>query len=110
MSKQWPGGIITKNQATPTGPYQNGTASGVWTLDQMNYWLKQGLWPIAGNALQLGLFAGGGSGYIPASNIQTITITTTGNATIFGGLTVNRSVYASGGSTTRGVFLGGEYG
>lgn len=110
MSKKWPGGIITPTPATPTGPYQNGAAPGIWTLSQQSYWQKQGLWPIAGNSLQRGLFAGGGSGFIPTNNIQQITINTTGNATIFGALTVNRSVTASGGSSTRGVFLGGEFG
>jgi len=49
MSREWPGGVIRKTPVTPTGPYQDGTAPGVWTLDQMNYWLKQNLWPIAGN-------------------------------------------------------------
>lgn len=49
MSKRWPGGIITKNPATPTGPFQNGSAPGIWTIPQATYWLKQGLWPIAGN-------------------------------------------------------------
>jgi hypothetical protein len=49
MAKKWPGGIITKNQATPTGPYQNSSAPGIWTLNQMSYWVKQALWPTAGN-------------------------------------------------------------
>lgn len=50
MSKKWPGGIITPTPATPSGPYQDGAAPGVWTLSQQSYWAKQGLWPIAGNA------------------------------------------------------------
>jgi hypothetical protein len=48
MSKKWPGGIITPTPATPTGPYQDGTAKGIWTISQMAYWVKQGLWPTAG--------------------------------------------------------------
>ena len=48
MSKKWPGGIITPTPATPTGPYQDGTAKGIWTLSQQAYWQKQGLWPTAG--------------------------------------------------------------
>lgn len=48
MSKKYPGGIITKSPATPTGPYQTGTAPGVWTMDQASYWIKQNLWPTAG--------------------------------------------------------------
>lgn len=46
---RWPGGIIRKTPVTPTGPYQNGTAPGVWTMADAAYWTKQGLWPIAGN-------------------------------------------------------------
>lgn len=49
MAKKYPGGLITKTPITPTGPYQDGSASGVWSIEQMQYWMKQGLWPIAGN-------------------------------------------------------------
>jgi len=49
MSKQYPAGIISKTAIVPTGPYQTGSASGIWTMDQQAYWSKQGLWPIAGN-------------------------------------------------------------
>ena len=48
MSERWPGGIINKTAPVPTGPYATGTAPGVWTLDQVAYWVKQGLWPTAG--------------------------------------------------------------
>jgi hypothetical protein len=47
---RYPGGIIRKTPVTPAGPFQNGTAPGVWTLADAAYWTKQGLWPIAGNA------------------------------------------------------------
>jgi hypothetical protein len=50
MSKQYPSGIISKTAVIPSGPYENSSASGIWTLDQQAYWNKQGLWPIAGNA------------------------------------------------------------
>jgi len=49
MSKRYPGGIITKNPATPTGPYENGTAPGIWTLEQQMQFKQQGVWPLAGN-------------------------------------------------------------
>ena len=48
MSERYPGGIITKTPVTPTGPYQNGTAPGVWTLDQQLQFQQQGIWPTAG--------------------------------------------------------------
>ena len=47
--KDYEGGIITKNPTTPTGPYQDGVASGVWTMDQAAEYTKQGVWPTAGN-------------------------------------------------------------
>ena len=49
MSERYPGGIITKTPVTPTGPYQNGTAPGVWTLDQQLQFQQQGIWPTAGS-------------------------------------------------------------
>jgi len=49
MSKQYPGGLITKSPVTPSGPYTTDTASGIWTLDQQAYWAKLGQWPTAGN-------------------------------------------------------------
>jgi hypothetical protein len=49
MSNRWPGGVIRKTPVTPTGPFQNGAASGVWSLADAAYWTKQGLWPLAGN-------------------------------------------------------------
>ena len=48
MSERYPGGIITKSTTTPTGPYQNGTAPGIWTLDQQLQFQQQGIWPTAG--------------------------------------------------------------
>ena len=51
MSERWPGGIVRSTPVTPTGPLQNGTAPGIWTMEQAAYWTKQGLWPTAGNFL-----------------------------------------------------------
>ena len=41
MSGKWPGGFITKLAPTVGG----GTASGIWTLDQVADYEEQGLWP-----------------------------------------------------------------
>ena len=66
MSKQYPGGLITKTPVTPSGPYQTSTASGVWTLAEQAYWTKLGQWPTAGNvpvaptSVNFLLVAGGG--------------------------------------------------
>ena len=108
MSQRWPGGLIKPTPITPTGPYQDGSASGVWTLDQMEYWLQQGLWPIAGNAAQRGLFMGDAIGAVYSNVIDYITVSTTGNAIDFGDLTQARSALGSCASTTRACAAGGE--
>ena len=48
MSNQYPGGIITKNPATPTGPFDTGAAPGIWTITQQAGYKQQGVWPTAG--------------------------------------------------------------
>ena len=50
MSSKYPGGIISKTAPTPSGPYADSTAPGVWTLEQQAYWQKLGQWPTQGNA------------------------------------------------------------
>ncbi len=49
MSERFPGGVISKTAPVPTGPYENGTAPGIWTLEQQAEFVRQGIWPIAGN-------------------------------------------------------------
>jgi hypothetical protein len=70
MSKQYPGGIISKTPPVPSGPYSNSTAPGVWTLDQQAAYAKQGQWPTQGNTnpsllienlFQTWLYTGNGS-------------------------------------------------
>ena len=39
--KQFPGGIITKNPTAPT----TASAKGIWTVDQVSNYVKQGIWP-----------------------------------------------------------------
>lgn len=106
--KNWNAGIIRPVAVAPAGPYQDGAAPGVWTLDQAAFWQKQGLWPIAGSGpTPRGLFGGGSTG-TSINVIQYITITTTGNATDFGDLTSVRNALASCSSATRGIFGGGS--
>jgi hypothetical protein len=72
MSNRWPAGIIRRTPVTPTGPLQNGAASGVWSLADAAYWTKQGLWPLAGNFLAVeDVF----STYLYTGNGSTQTIT-----------------------------------
>lgn len=108
--KSWNAGIIRPVPVPPAGPYQDGAAPGVWTLDQVAFWTQQGLWPIAGNAAPIGLM-GGGLRYSPSTaavnTIDRISLASTGNATSFGDLTVARRDLASCASNTRGIWAGG---
>jgi len=49
MSEQYPGGWLTKTPPTPSGPYYNSTAPGIWTMTQQAQLTVQGIWPTAGN-------------------------------------------------------------
>jgi hypothetical protein len=68
--QNWPGGVINKTPPTPSGPYEDSMASGVWTLQQAADYVKQGNWPTAGNTnpdvfienlFQTWLYTGNGS-------------------------------------------------
>ena len=103
----WSAGIIRPVAVAPTGPYQDGAAPGVWTLDEAAFWTKQGLWPTAGNLAPSALFGGGS--YSDRSNvIQYISIASTGNAQDFGDLAIPTETVSGCASTTRGIFAGGE--
>ena len=106
-TSSWNAGIIRPVAVPPAGPYQDGAAPGVWTLDQQAFWQKQGLWPTAGNVAPIGLFGGR---YSDQTNIQKIIIPTTGNATSFGTLSLGRSNLAAVSSDVRAVFAGGTGG
>ena len=45
MSFTYPAGILSKTPVTPAGSYAESAASGVWKLNEVAYWIKQGLWP-----------------------------------------------------------------
>lgn len=46
---RWPGRLITKTPIAPSGASAFDSAPGVWTLPEVAYWTKQGLWPNAAN-------------------------------------------------------------
>lgn len=56
--KQFPGGIVTKNPTAPT----TSSAPGIWTLNQVTNYIKQGIWPspplVIGQAYGGGFYAG----------------------------------------------------
>ena len=57
MSKQYPGGIITKNPTAPT----TSSASGIWTAEQAQSYSKQGIWPRVASAPTIGTATAGSS-------------------------------------------------
>lgn len=87
MSNRYPGGIIRRTPTTPTGPFQNGAASGVWTLAEASYWTKQGLWPTQG-VLQYWLGIQNGSDQQFAYRIA---VDSSGNIYAVGNITVSNS-------------------
>lgn len=107
-TSSWSAGIIRPVAVAPSGPYQDSTASGVWTMDEAAFWTKQGLWPTAGNIAPTGLFGGGLAGGNYSSVIQYVIITSAGNSTTFGDLNYSGTGGTSAcSSATRGVFGGG---
>jgi hypothetical protein len=106
--KRYLGNIITPNPTEPAGPFQDGAASGVWSLGEAFTYTKAGLWPTAGNVLATGLFGGGVVTPTRQNVIEYIRIATTGNSTDFGDLTVEREQVAAASSLTRGLFAGGR--
>ena len=104
--KQMTGNIISATKVEPDGSFKDSAASGVWSLQEAFDYTKASNWPSQSNgATPVGFFAGklsAGSNFI-----HKIIITTLGNATDVGDLTVERYLGSGVGSTTRGLFAGG---
>jgi alpha-tubulin suppressor-like RCC1 family protein len=73
MSTKYPAGVIKSAPVVPSGPYQNSSASGVWTLEQAGYWIKQGNWPTAGNLSPYGGLYSWGDGINSQLGLDNIT-------------------------------------
>ena len=71
MSLQYPGGFITKSPVTPT----TSAAKGIWTLDQVASYSKQGIWPRSPGAPTIGTATAGAAG----SGTATVTYTAPSN-------------------------------
>jgi hypothetical protein len=109
MSNQYPGGIITKNPATPTGPYDSGAAPGIWTITQQAGYKQQGVWPTAG--LSANYIEDVFSTYLYTGNGTTQTITNGINLSTYGGLVWSKNTSGSTGAhvlydTARGPLRG----
>jgi hypothetical protein len=89
MSQKYPGGFITKSPTAPT----TSAAKGVWTLDQVTGYVKQGIWPATPGAPTIGTATAGGAG----SGTATVTFTAPTN---LGSGTVTYTATSSPGGVT----------
>jgi hypothetical protein len=71
----------------PTGPFENGTAPGIWTLEQQAAYVKQGIWPTAGNVDPSAFIENLFSTYLYTGNGTSQTITNGINLSGRGGMT-----------------------
>jgi len=112
MTKRYLGNIITQNPTAPTDNFETTSAPGVWSIGEAFTYAKAGLWPTAGNAAPKALFMGGEyGGGTRVNTVDTIAITTLGNATDFGDLSGIGSNGAGVSSSTRGImYAGGQNG
>ena len=108
MPRAYQGSFITKTPITPSGPFQCGAASGVWTIDQMVGWQKAGLWPTAGN-VQTGNLAIFALGAAPSASTTRNKYTYSGcvNASATAASAASCSGSAAGNSTV-GIFAIGN--
>tara|TARA_R110000772_G_scaffold258049_1_gene375091 strand:- start:8 stop:1045 length:1038 start_codon:yes stop_codon:yes gene_type:complete len=103
MPKRFLGNIMTDAPTAPDGPYQDGAASGVWSLAEALSYTKGGLWPITGNGAPTGLLAGGFTNAI-TNAIVTFNISVVGSSTSdFGDLSSATKQWSMSGNYTRAV-------
>lgn len=107
--KRYLGNIITPTPVEPAGPYQDGAAKGVWSLQEAYTYIKAGLWPTAGNLPPTALFGGGSTtnGADYTDRIEVLNLTSTGNASDYGDLTAVKQSAGACASTTHAVWAGG---
>jgi hypothetical protein len=101
--RSWPGSLITKTPVTPAGPYQEGAASGVWTLEEALQWTGKDLWPLGGNTFTPLIFIGGFS-TSNTTKIQQVNPASTGDAENCADLSAAVYYSAGCGNSTRAVW------
>jgi len=94
MPKRYLGNIITDTPTAPTDNYGSTSANGVWSLAEAETYTRAGLWPTAGNVNPIALTTTArDQNANRVRTIDQISITTTGNATDFGGETLSSSEF-----------------
>ena len=94
---KYTGGFITSTEVLPAGEFANSVASGVWTLQEALMYHKAGIFPVSGSVNALAFIA------TDTTTIDKLSLTTQGNATSFGTLSVSNNFKSALGSTTRFV-------
>lgn len=94
--KQWPGGYIKPIPATPT----TSAAPGIWTMDQVAYWMKQGLWPTPQYYWGLSIYI---SGQTASADVGDISADSSGNT--YCQLPFGNSLLTKTGNTGEYTFL-----
>ena len=93
-SKRYLGNIITDTPTEPTDNYGSTSAHGVWSLAEAERYTAAGLWPTAGNVNPIALTTTARDlNAVRIRTIDQISITTTGNATDFGGETLSSGAF-----------------
>lgn len=73
--RNWPASVIRKTPVTPSGPYNDSSASGVWTIDEAAYWESINQWPSQSNLNPAKFIENLFSTYLYTGNGSTQTIT-----------------------------------
>lgn len=106
-TKDFTANVISATKIVPSDPYQDSTASGVWSIQEQFYLKKGDNWPTTGNFQPLCLLMGGRDGST-FNAIESIIVTSEGNTSDFGDLTGTRGRGAAAASSTRAVVGGGQ--
>ena len=119
MSRRYKGGVISATAPVPTGPFQCGTAKGIWTLPQQMQARAANIWPIAGNVVpgSNSYITAGTFSWVAPAGVSSVSVVVVGPAfTGTGGAlayTNNISVTAGSSYTVRvlseSIFCGAGY-
>ena len=106
------GGLLTadESQVLPSDNYQDTSGNAVFTSDEQYLLNKSNRWPTPGNIYvtqQIGLFFGGSAGAGGQNYIDQRNLSSTGNASDFGDMSVGKYNASALGNNTRAIVGGG---
>ena len=104
-TKHFTANVISATKVVPNGSFENSAASGVWTLDEQYDLRRGGNWPETGNVAPVAFWHLG-----TGNHIDSVSITTLGDASDYGDLAVSLYHIGACGNSTRVIFGGGSAG